>query len=96
MKNPTNTFFVSSANWELAVDHTNHEDAAVSAIIMALKKFGENLLMSTVIMVCDEEAQISNDITKAEFFATHEIFKKIGLNSLSHSFQEYCELQNES
>ena len=96
MKNQTNKFFVSSANWELEVDHTGHEGAAISAVIMAFNKFGKKLLMSTVIMVHRKEDKILNNINKAEFFATHNILKSLGLSSLSRSFKKYIEFQNES
>jgi hypothetical protein len=96
MNQITQKFFVSSADWEIVVDHTNHKKAVLSAMIMAFKKFGKNLLVSTVIMVRDEESMLLDDVTKAEFFATHKIFKSLGLKKLSQNFKEYTKLKDES
>ena len=94
MKNSINKYIVSSANWELVVDHELPESAAVSALLMALGKFGDNLLLSTTIMVVPEESYINDSLIGADFFATRIILSRLGLNKLSKSFQEFEELQS--
>ena len=76
------------------MDHELPESAAVSALLMALGKFGDRLLLSTTIMVRPEESYIKDSLVGADFFATRIILSKLGLNKLSRSFQEFEELQS--
>ena len=89
MKKSINKYIVSSANWELIIDDMDSNSAAVSAMIIAFKKFGKKLLMSTTIMVRSEEDGALDRVINAEFFATHSIMEQLGLDSLSESFREF-------
>jgi hypothetical protein len=96
MKEKIKKYIVSSADWELEIDDLDEKSAAISAVIFALNKFGKDLLMSTVIMVNNKENHLNEEIVFAEFFASHKIFKEIGLDSLSKHFLEISQKINEN
>ena len=67
----------------MEVDSESFESAAVSGLIMAVKNFGSNLLISTTIMVSKSKVSNQNIIKDCEFFSTENIFRQIGLDNLS-------------
>jgi len=87
MKNKIKQYVVSSADWELVIDGDNPKSAAISAIIMAFKKFGKKLLMSTTIMVRSQKDHILDIVIDADFFATHSIFEELGMHDLAKGFK---------
>jgi hypothetical protein len=82
MKSNIKLFKVSSADWEVEVDGISEKCAAVCALISAFNKYGNNLLMSTTIMVSDLE----NNLENTSFFGTHEIFYELGMNKIADCF----------
>lgn len=96
MKKSLNTFIVSSADWSLQVDSYDSHSAVVSAVIMAFKKFGKKLLMSTTIMSIDEESHMLDRVENADFYATSRIFQELGFIELSNSFKCFTNKINES
>ena len=87
MKNKIKKYIVSSADWELMIDEQTSRSAAISAIIMAFRKYGKKLLMSTTIMVRSPEDHMVDEVVNADFFATHDILGDLGMNKLSQSFK---------
>ena len=83
MKNKLNKFTVSCSDWEVEVDSECFESAAISGLIMAIKNFGSNLLISTTIMVSKSKVSNQKIIKDCEFFSTEKIFRQIGLENLS-------------
>jgi len=82
MKSNIKLFKVSSANWEIEIDELSEKCAAICAVISAFSKYGDNLLMSTTIMVSDLEDSLEN----TSFFGTHEIFYELGMNRIADCF----------
>jgi hypothetical protein len=91
MSKTLNTFIVSSADWSIQVDGYDSHSAVISAVIAVFKKFGNKLLMSTTIMSMDEESHMLDRVENADFYATHKIFKELGLVDLSDSFKSINE-----
>ena len=89
MKNELVNYIVSSADWELEIDDLDEHSAAVSALVFAFNKFGDRLLLSTVIMVNPKPDHDLGIIQNSEFYASSEILKEVGLPQLSKSFVEF-------
>ena len=87
MKEIIRNYIVSSAGWEISIDAENSKSAAISATILAFKKYNKDLLMSTIIMVSSESVN-SNPLDDIEFFPTYEILRELGLNKMSEDFLE--------
>ena len=96
MNKPLSTFIVSSADWSLEIDEYSSHSAVISAVIMAFKKFGDRLLMSTTIMSIDEESHMLDRVENADFYATEKIFKDLGFLELSSSFKKISNEISES
>jgi hypothetical protein len=82
MKSKIKLFKVSSADWEIEIDEASERCAAISAVISAFNKYGDESLMSTTIMVSD----LKNSLESASFFGTHEIFYELGMNNIADYF----------
>jgi len=83
MKNNPQKFTVTSAGWEIEVDDINPRSAALSAMIMAFKKYRDSLLLSTTIMVSPTENFNSKNMKGVSFFASHDILFSMGINNLA-------------
>lgn len=88
MKKEIKDYIVSSADWEFEIDDFDSYSAARSALVFAFNKFGEDLLLSTTIMVNSKFGYLNDRIDDLDFFATHEILKDLGLTNLSKNFLE--------
>lgn len=88
MKEKIKNYVVSSANWDILVDAESARSAAISATIFAFQKYGDKLLMSTIIMVNEEEYFHKKSFNDINFFASHEILRDVGLDDLSFNFLE--------
>lgn len=95
MKEIVKTYIVSSANWDIEVDHVDKKSAALSALLMAFGKFGNSLLMSTTVMVNEKKFFLKKDLQNSDFFATFNLLNEIGLTKMSKSFKDFTELLNE-
>ena len=96
MEKVVKEYIVSSADWEFTVDEINSRSAAISASLFAFKKYKDKLLMSTVIMVSRKNKRNEPILDRTDFFATHEILKDIGLNSMSTNFLQFTNYLHES
>ena len=83
MKNEIQKFKVSCSGWEVEVDEDSFESASVSGLIVAIRNFGSNLLLSTTIMVSKSKVSTEKIITNSEFFSTEKVLDTIGLSHLS-------------
>jgi|MEHZ01.3.fsa_nt_MEHZ010805155.1_2 hypothetical protein len=88
MNNEIKNYIVSSAGWELTVDHTDHESAATSALIMAMSIFGDNLKVSTVMMVDVVNSDGNTNTSLTEFVPTYLAFKRMGALAISKDLKE--------
>ena len=79
-------FRVSSADWSFLIDSVNEKEAAVSALLMAHSQYGDDLLLSTTIMVKRFQKSNKNKQDNITFIGTHEILDKLGMKSLSDIF----------
>jgi len=91
MKEKLKKYIVSSADWEFEIDDLDQYSAAISALIFAYSKFGDKLLLSTVIMVNYKSDHKSGIIHNSEFYASSEILREIGLYKLSKNFIKFTE-----
>jgi len=89
------SYVVSSADWDIEVDANDPKSAALSGLMYQFHKFRTNLLVSTTIMVNEKNYFINKNIMESDFFATHKIFKEIGMDVIASNFLEFTELQNE-
>ena len=92
----TKSYIVSSADWEIEVDEENGEEASASALTYALLNYGNRLSMSTVMMAIPKKDHIRNRVSSAEFFASSEIFGKLGMTETANHFIEFKNHLNES
>ena len=83
MNNEIQKFKVSCSGWSIDVDSNSFESAASSGLIMAFKKFGSSLLLSTTIMVLKDKNSTKTNYDNCEFFQTQDILNGIGLGFLS-------------
>tara|TARA_S200000501_G_C20757668_1_gene714650 strand:+ start:542 stop:853 length:312 start_codon:yes stop_codon:yes gene_type:complete len=95
MKNEIRQFEVSCSGWSVNVDSDDFESAAICGLIMAIKNFNSDLLLSTTIMVSESKVSKDFSINNAEFFSTESILNKIGLNNLSEGLSIISELKLE-
>lgn len=89
-------YVVSSAGWNIDIDDIDTESAAKSAIIFMLLKNNKNTELSTTIMVNSKNGDSNDDITDADFFASHHILRELGLDKLSDNFLIFTEILNEN
>jgi hypothetical protein len=89
MNKEVKNYIVSSANWEFEVDDINPSSAVLSGVLIAFRKFGDRLLLSTTIMVNSKQDFLNQEIINASFFPTHKILKQIGLNQISKGFLKF-------
>lgn len=88
-------YVVSSADWDIPVDAEDSRSAAISAVILAFKKYNKKLLMSTTIMVNEEKQFRKKSLNSVDFFATHDILNELGLEDMSNNFLELTKNINE-
>ena len=89
MNKEVKNYIVSSANWEFEVDDINPSSAVLSGVLIAFRKFGDRLLLSTTIMVNSKQDFLNQEIINARFFPTYKILKQIGLNQISKGFLKF-------
>jgi len=92
MKNEIKKFIVSCSDWEFEVDAENSKSASMCGLIMAIKKFGNNLLLSTTIMVKEIRNSNKKIIFNYDFFSMHETLSKLGLNDLAEGIKTISDL----
>lgn len=90
MKEVVKNYVVSSAGWEVSIDDLHPYSAALSGVLHSLNKFGKNMLISTTVMVQKEKDFLSDNITDADFYASHRIFDDLGFKDLSKYFKQIC------
>ena len=95
MKRKIKNYVVSCANWEFDVDDFDPKSAAISSMILAFKSFGENLLISTTIMVTNKDDFSNGIMHNSDFFLCSSILKELGFEDLSISLNQYTESLNE-
>lgn len=79
----------------MEVDELDSESAAVSGMIAASSEFGRNLLVSTIVMANLKSDHDRDSVHNADFFSSHVIFEKMGLNGISESLKEFILNSNE-
>ena len=94
MKEKIHQYIVSSAGWQIKVDHTSPEQAVKSGLLMAFEKYKKDLYVSTVIMVNEELYHNQDCVSNAFFFNTAETMEKIGLKKLSLQLKQFIKLCN--
>lgn len=90
MKESVNNYIVSSAGWEVLIDDISPYSAALSGVLHSLSRFGKNMVISTTVMVQTESDFKEENITNAEFYASHNIFADLGLKDISECFRKLC------
>lgn len=84
----TNSYFITSANWELTVVSTSFDKAASMALEKMYEKYGKALSLSPAIIVVDMTnfcINFSDDHTKV--FSTSMVLSDIGMHELSRKFK---------
>ena len=92
MKSEIKKFIVSCSDWEFEVDAEDSQSASISALIIAIKKFGNNLLLSTTIMVKEIRNSNKKIIFNYDFFSMHETLSKLGLDDLAEGMKTISDL----
>ena len=87
MKNKVKNYIVSSADWEVEVDDVDPKSAATSAMFYQLGKKGNDLLLSTIVMVNRRDYHMNNCTIKAQFFPTSRILRVLGLEELANKLK---------
>jgi hypothetical protein len=85
----TNSYFVTSANWEIVVISTSFDKAVSTALSKLLDKYGKTLTLSPAIIAVDVTnycINFSDDHTKV--FSTAMILSDIGLHDLARKFKK--------
>ena len=83
-------YLVSSADWEVSVDHTNPYSAAIDGVACALNRFGKSTLISTVVMVSKDKSKPQINFNDSDFFASSDIFRDLGCEKTSKALEEFC------
>ena len=83
-------YVVSSAGWDIPIDHIDPYGAAVNGVACALNSFGASTLISTTVMVSKESEHKRNDFTNSHFFASHDIFRDLGCKKTSKALEDFC------
>lgn len=96
MNKKIKSYIVSSANWEIEVDEIHSSSAALSALIFAFKRYNKKLLLSTTIMVNEKNNHLNNNISDADFFATHKVLSDLGFDSMAESLLQITKRINET
>ena len=85
----TNSYFVTSANWEIVVVSTSFDKAVSQALSELLDRYGKNLNLSPAIIAVDTTnycINFSEDHTKV--FSTAMVLSDIGLHDLARKFKK--------
>tara|TARA_A100001515_G_C4565378_1_gene207969 strand:+ start:965 stop:1258 length:294 start_codon:yes stop_codon:yes gene_type:complete len=90
MNQVSTNYVVSSAGWEMPVDHSDPYGAALGGVVSALNKYGQSTEMSTVVMVTKDRDHKLKSISNSQFFPSHRIFKDLGCDKTSKGFKEFC------
>lgn len=89
MKEKIENYVVSSADWEFDVDDRNPIDACTSGLLMAFKMYGNQLMISTTIMVSPKNSYLNNEVMDSEFFSSVSILENLGLIDISNELKKY-------
>lgn len=84
----TNSYFISSANWEVTVISTSFDKAVSIGLEKMFQKFGKTLSLSPAIIVVDMTnfcVNFSDEHTKV--FSTSMVLSDIGMHELSRKFK---------
>lgn len=92
MKSEIKKFIVSCSDWEFEIDAENSESASMCGLIMAIKKFGNSLLLSTTIMVKEVRNSNKKIIFDYDFFCMHKTLSKLGLEDLAEGIKTISDL----
>ena len=85
----SNTYFVTSADWEACVISTSFDNAVSKALSELLMEYGRNLKLSPAIIVVDATnycVSFSDDHTKV--FSTSMVLSDIGEHDLAKKFKK--------
>lgn len=95
MSKKVKSYMVSSANWEFEVDDIDSESAALSGLIMAMNKFDEKLLVSTVVMCNPKHGHELGSPSFADFYSSESMFGRLGFEKISNNLREFVDTKNE-
>lgn len=89
MKEKVENYVVSSANWEFDIDDRSPTDACMSGLLMAFKTYGNELMISTTIMVSPKNSYLNNDFIDSEFFSSISILEDLGIIDIANELKKY-------
>jgi hypothetical protein len=82
------TYFITSADWESVVESTSFDNAVSSSLEEAFNIIGEDLNLSTAIIVVDMTNFCLNfNETHTKVFSTPEVLANIGKHNLAKTFK---------
>jgi hypothetical protein len=84
-----NLYFITSANWEVSVVASNHEEAASKALELMLDNEGANLKLSPAIISLNcSKFCINFNQDHSKILSTPYILSNIGRHDLSKKFKK--------
>jgi hypothetical protein len=85
----TNSYFISSANWELTVISTSFDKAVSLGLEEMFKEYGKTLSLSPAIIVVDmTNFCINFSEDHAKVYSTSMVLSDIGMHDLSKKFKK--------
>lgn len=85
----SNSYFVTSADWEIVVISTSFDKATSKALEEMFKKMGKNLKLSPAIITVDmTNYSINFSENHSKVYSTSMVLSDIGMHDLSKKFKK--------